>query len=214
MFALWASLALGAVPDKVFPALAPADAPAQWREWAKAKGLPASEMACDPLWKDEALICFKVEEKGKRRFVLSTDLTKWGVDVEALRRTVTDRAKAALASQPTKTPVPGTDKSYWVSAEGDGWASAGILLPMVLADKLGGPFYVAVPTDKVLLAWRPGDPDLDTIVAVGVKEMYTAAEWPVTPVVHQWTGTGWIAFVEAVAKPVEPGGEPTLVPKP
>lgn len=210
---LWATLAMGAVPEKVFPALAPADAPAQWHEWTKQKGLPASEMACDPLWKDEALICFKVEEKGKRRFVLMSDLTKWGVDLPALRTTVAARAKAALANQPAKTAVPGTDKSYWVSAEGDGWAAAGVLLPEVLADKLGGPFYVAVPTDKVLLAWRPGDSELDTIVAVGAKEMYDAAEWPVTAVVHQWTGTGWVAFVEAVPKAV-PGADATSAPKP
>ena len=38
-------------------------------------------------------------------------------------------------------------------------------------------------------------------MAVGAKEMFEAAAWPVSPVVHQWDGHRFVAFLEAVPAP-------------
>lgn len=196
MLFLFVLVARAAAPDAVFPVLAPFDAPAQWAE----AGHP-SPLACDVLWPRETLVCFRVQEGNKRRFVTEADLAQWAVDVVALRAAVTQRAREKLVDQPKSATIEGTQKTYWTSAEGDGWSAAGVLAPELVAMRLGGPFMVAVPTDRVLLAWRPGDPDLDKIMAVGVKEMFEAADWPVTAVVHRWDGARFTAYVEAVPAP-------------
>lgn len=200
---LTVAMALAAVPAEVTPVLAPADAPAQFAEHV---GGPSPSLACDPLWSD-ALVCFKVREGKKRRWVTSADLAKWKVDAPALRATLAERAIAKLADQPKPVPVEGMPGAqYWVAAEGDGWAAAGVLQPSLLAERLGGaPILVAVPVDGVLIAWKIGDRELDRIVAVGVKEMYDAGDGPVTPIVHQWTGARWAPYAEAVpSKPPLP----------
>ena len=60
---------------------------------------------------------------------------------------------------------------------------------------------MVAPVDGAVFVWLPGNKDLDRIMAVGAKEMFTAAAWPVSPVVHQWDGHRYSSFVEAVATP-------------
>lgn len=197
----WVSIAWGAVPDGVFPVLAHDEVPAQW----VADGQPGM-LACDALWKGQAVLCYRVRDGKRRRLVTTADLASWGVDAAELRREVTTRARAALAANPPAlTPIEGTGKSYWLAASGDGWAAAGILAPEVVVALVGGSFLAVAPVDGAVMYWRPGDRDLDTIVAVGAKEMYERADWPVSPVVYQWTGQTWAPFVEAM-----PSEEPAL----
>jgi hypothetical protein len=190
------------VPLTVTPVLAPPDAPAQYAEFAAAAGKKAS-LACDTLWTSEVLLCFKVTDGKKRRWVTDADLAAWKTDLAALRASVTERAKAELADQPDAVKVDGTEKTYWLAAEGDGWSAAGILQPALLAEKLGTPtFLVATPAEGIAIYWPAGDRDLDRIVAVGAKEMFESKEGPVTALVHQWTGSRWVTFGEAI--PVAP----------
>jgi hypothetical protein len=191
-----------AVPDGVIPVLARADTPAQWAE------THTDALACDPVWPQEVLVCFRVQEGKKRRFVTAADLARWGVDSVGLRAVVTERARARLATQPVRRTVDGTEKVYFVAAEGDGWSAATVLAPEVVGARLGGPFLLAAPTDQTVLVWLPGDKDLDKIMAVGAKEMFEGADWPVSPVVHQWDGRRFSSFVEAVPAPTPPLGPP------
>lgn len=196
MFGLFVSVAAAVVPPSVFPVLAQADAPQQWVD-----GGQVDALACDPVWPGEVVVCFRVQEGKKRRFVTAADLGRWGVDVAGLRAVVAERAVAVLAAQPVRKTVEGTELVYYAAAEGDGWSAATLLAPQVVSARLGGPFLVVAPTDGALFVWLPGNKDLDTILAVGAKEMFTAAAWPVSPVVHQWDGRRYASFVEAVPTP-------------
>ncbi len=183
----------------VLPALAPSDAPTQYASWLAETGRPRAELACDPLWKDAALLCFKVQIGNKRRWVTRADLAKWKWDLPELRRRVTEAARQHDTSLPNPAAVPGLDgATYWIASGGDGWATAALLDPVALAERLGGgPFLVAVPLETVLIAWKPGNADLDRVIAVGVREMYDGQEGPVSAVIHLWDGERFTAFGEA-----------------
>jgi hypothetical protein len=97
------------------------------------------------------------------------------------------------------------DAWYWKADAGDGWSAAGVLRPDLLAARVGTlPLFVATPVDGVLLAWAPGTPELDMVIAVGAKEMYESEEGPVTPIVHRWDGKRWSSFAEATPVPAAP----------
>lgn len=203
MVLLLSMLALGAPPDSVRPTVAPVDAPSQYAAWLAEQGLPGSELACEPLWPEHALLCFKVVDAGRRRWVTSADLAAWGTTLAELRARLTARARPVLATQPRRLPVSDMQgASYWLAAEGDGWAAAGLLNPDLLARRVGGaPILVATPTDSVLLAWRPGSAELDKVMAVGVRKMFDEEPGSVTPMVHRWDGEKWTPFGQAVPEP-------------
>lgn len=196
---LWTTWALAAVPDSLRPVVAPADAEAQYDRWADQTGRAPGDLACRELWPDEALICFQVTRGDTRRWVTEADLARWELDVEALERAVLARGRSVLAERPARRQVEGMQGTYWSSAEGDGWDALGLLDPERLAERMGGaPILVAAPVQDALLAWRPGDADLDKVMSVGARRMYEEQPGGVTPVVHRWTGEAWEAFGEAV----------------
>ena len=190
------ALALGKIPDGVRPVIAPADAAEQYAEWAKSKG-STDELACETVWPDEALLCFRVWEDKRRRWVTSSDLEKWETDLPLLRDHLAERSKTYLGELEER-PIEGTAGHYWVLAHGDGWTAAGVLNPTLLAQKLGSQsVMVALPTDGILMAWQPGNPERDHIMVVGARELYDAQKEGVTAVVYSWTGTRWLAYAEA-----------------
>jgi hypothetical protein len=193
--------ALAGVPDGVHPVLAPPDVPGRYAAQKAAEGQPV-ELACDPLWPEHALLCFKRREGDRDRWVTTADATRWGTDVAGLRAWAAERALQVLATQPDRMQVTDSTQSYWVAAEGDGWSAAVLLQPVALAEKIGSPaIHVAAPMDGVVLAWPGGDAALDTIVAVGVREMYDQGKQPISPVIFEWTGTRWREFAEAKPRP-------------
>jgi len=196
------------IPDTVRPVVAPMDAQDQYAEWSNQAGHAARELACVSLWPDQALICFQVTEGSTRRWVHTGDLEQWKVDAEGLVTVVRERSRTALGHSPLRTRVPDMDAWYWVSAEGDGWAAAGLLNPKILAERMGGaPILASAPVVGALIAWHPGDAELDKVMAVGIRKMFEREPSPVTPVVHQWTGDRWVPFGEAV-----PSSEPDAQP--
>jgi len=52
--------------------------------------------------------------------------------------------------------------------------------------------------------WGAGTPELDHVMAVGVREMYDQLDEAVSPMVHTWDGARWHAFGEAKPLPVTP----------
>lgn len=196
---LWWSVAGAEVPESVRPVVAPADAPAQHAEWLAQLERPATPLACRDLWREEALLCFRVVEHGVRRWVTAEDLTGWGVDLDGLAAVVLGRARPHLKGRPRRERVDGMQQTYWVSAEGDGWDAALLLDPDGLARVAGSATVrVAVPLAGAVLAWAPGDAELDKVMAVGAKRMLESQSDPITAVVHEWDGTRWRAFGEAV----------------
>ena len=190
---LVAMSALAAIPEGVTPVAAPPDAPAQYAAWA-AKAARPGTLACDSLWPDQVLLCFRVAEDGKRRWVTDADLTAWNTDLPGLRTEIAGRGLARLASAEQR-PVDGMPADFWTVRDGDGWAVAGLLHPKRLIELAGGPVLAGMPTDGILVWWRAGDADLDRIMAVAITEM--AAADGLSTVVHRWDGRGWRAFGEA-----------------
>ena len=190
--------ALAAEPV-LLPALAPIDAPEQYAKYLKDTGRPPAELACESLWTESALLCFKMQTGNKRRWLTRADLEKRQWSFADVRQRVTTAAATQQTAKLMPAAVPGLEgATYWISTGGDGWATAALLDPAAIAERLGGgPFLVAAPTETVLIAWKPGNADLDRVIAVGVREMYDSQEGPVTAVVHQWDGERFVAYAEA-----------------
>ncbi|MBT3220518.1 MAG: hypothetical protein HN348_15635 [Proteobacteria bacterium] len=195
------ALVLGRTPDGVRPVIAPADAAEQYAEWARSKG-SSDELVCEAIWPGEALLCFRVWEDKRRRWVTKKDLEKWDTNIAALRALVADQGKAHL-EELEQRPIEGTDGHYWVLVDGDGWTAAGVLNPTLLAQKIGSQkVMVGMPAEGILMAWQPENADRDHIMAVGVRELFDSQKEGVTAVVYSWTGTRWLPYAEA--KEAEP----------
>lgn len=197
MWLLSFSTALAGVPDTVRPALAPVDAPQQYAALRASRDLPADPLVCETVW-TEALLCFRVWEGKRRRWVTEGDLARWQATSEELRAAVTERSLARLESLET-VAIEGMNATYRRLADGDGWAAAAVLHPAEVAGRLGAETVLfAAPTDQVVLAWAGGDPDTDKVIAVGVRELYDGEQGlSVTPVVQAWSDGSWRAFGEA-----------------
>lgn len=193
-----APAAVGQVPASLGISAEPGDVRLSFGEHAAAAGLegPAALIVCDDL-SERLALCFTWVEEGVRRYVTRAELASWGIDRAGLRA----RAQAAAAAhvgpkRPAPVAVEGGGE-YRLSAEGDGWDVSALLHPEALQRALGGQPVVAVPQRNTLLAWRSGEAELDTIMAVGVKRMHEAADTPVSPLLYTWDGDSWEVWGEA-----------------
>jgi hypothetical protein len=159
----------------------------------------AADLACEPLWPGEARVCVRFESGGARRVATRADLERWQVEPEALRAAMAE-ASAAHLQRAVLVPIPGMEPASWLRlTDPDGWAAAGVLRPDLLAERLGGlPVRVAVPAAGVLVAWRTADPDVDRVMAIGVREIHDQQGGPVSDHVWQWDGRAWTPFGRAV----------------
>ncbi len=167
-------------------------------EHAAATGVEgdAAYIVCEDL-AERLSLCFTRVQGDVRRHLTKADLESAGVTKAELRSWARDGAKARVGSErPKSVSIEGGGK-YWTSAEGDGWDVAGLLAPELLVKHLGEGVVVALPQRNSLLAWKSGDTELDTIMAVGVARMYEAAEAPVSPLVYRWDGERWQVWGEA-----------------
>lgn len=194
---LFISTAFADVPKTVRPALAPADAPAQYAELRSRKGLDEDPLVCDDLWPD-ARLCFRVWDGKTRRWVVESDAKRWNVSVGDLTSAMRSRSEARLAEMDV-VEIDGMGRQYLRLSDGDGWAAAMVLHPGAVAGKLGGALVlVGAPTDLVTLAWASGDADTDKVMAIGVKEIYDGEDGlSVSPVVYAWIEGAWRPFGEA-----------------
>lgn len=206
MIAAWAVVAWAGPPtEDLRPVLAPIDAPEGYARWRQDRGLAPDPLACAPAWPGTALLCFRVWEGSRRRWVTQGDLAAWGVPVEGLVTTVAEASRAVIGRAEV-VPVEGMEARYLRLVDGDGWAAVGFLHPELVAERLGGlPIRLAVPSEGVLVAWRPGGLALDKVLAVGVRELYDAQPGGVTPKILQWDGSTWLPFGEATPAAPPPG---------
>lgn len=193
-------IAWAQVPAGLRPVAASVDAPGRYQAWRTAQGLPPAQLHCEPLWPEVSLLCFRVWEDGRRRWVEQADLGRWGVSAEALRAAV-EQASAAPIEGAQPVSIEGMSERYLQLVDGDGWAVAGLLRPELLAQRLGGgPLRVAMPSQGVLVAWRPAGLEVDKVMAVGVQELYASQPDALSPRVFLWSGTAWRPFGQAVPR--------------
>jgi hypothetical protein len=153
------------------------------------------------LWPGEARLCLTsiFGEPAVRRVATGADLDRWGVDLATAKARLSEGAAAQVAKAVT-VPIAGMEPASWLRLQDpNGWAAAGVLRPELLAERLGGlPIRVAVPAAGVLVAWRTEDPEVDRVMAVGVRELHEQQGGPVTDHVWQWDGRSWTPFGRAV----------------
>ncbi len=180
-----------------------------FRAWLVSNHRPETTLACTEGWAGLASLCFRIWEpapgdpvRRSRRWVTAADLTAWATDAVLLRAALGVAGREHVA-QATTHQIEGISGEYLKIVDGDGWSASALLAPDALAARLGGPpIAVALPSDTVMLAWKPGNDQVDLIMAVGVHEVFAAAEAPVTEVVHRWDGTTWTAW--AMTLPATP----------
>jgi hypothetical protein len=181
----------------------PKDVVVLYREAAEAAGYEGAALlpACRE-WSSHFFMCFMVEEEGMRRMVHLGDLGEWGMSLEEAEATASVRALGSFVMESGREVHPeGMSASYWVFDRGDGLASSALLLPRELEKHLGGTPNIAVPGRDLVIAWVPGDPDFDRMIAIGVRRLYEESDQPVSPVVMRWNGKGWARWGEAYATP-------------
>jgi hypothetical protein len=151
----------------------------------------ASPLHCRPLVDEVVLLCFKVEQDGRRRYVTQADLSAWQTSAEEL-----EVAAAASLTEPpwVAQEVPETGRYFLAQGER---AAAVLLHPEWLA-RVGPEPVVALPARGIVLAWTPGNEELDKVVAVGARKMFEELDHPVSSVIVQRTeDEGWARWGEA-----------------
>lgn len=182
------------------PSLEPVDVEAHYRAWALGQGRPPerAELVCRS-FTEAARLCFVWRAADRRVYLTRAD----GLEVagaEALARVEAGASLEALKAQ----TVEGMTGTYWLRAEGDGRDHAPLLAPEALAAKVGAGVVVGVPNRGALVAWVPGDPAFDRVVAAGVYRMHTTLPDPVTEVLFQWDGTDWKVWGRVRESPPPP----------
>lgn len=193
MIGLLVATAIAQVPHGLRPALAPPDVHTLWAS-AHPDDPP---LACEAVLADRAMLCFRVWEGKRRRFVTQADLVAWGVGVDALVEAVRERSSERLGAL-ASAEVIDMPESYWIARDDDGWSIASLLHPERLTARVGGAdVRVAVPRSGVLLAWRSGSDELDKVMAVATRELWDAGDDAVTPMIFTWTPKGFAPWGQA-----------------
>jgi|GEM_PF-4757726 len=165
---------------------------------AEARASGASGDAAIPVCRRMAsglALCVRAPDSTK--IAMRSQLAAANVSEAAVFAQVRDGVEAAWATTPAGTySVDGVKGSYFVRAARDGFDSAGLLRPDLLASLAGNNPVVAIPEDGTLMWWVPGDADFDKMLAVGVKRMAEASAAPVSARVYQHNGTEWTVWGE------------------
>jgi len=134
--------------------------------------------------------------------ISATQQQAWGLSDDDLRQRAAATATAAIdASRPLRQEVhdmPG--RTFWVSNSKDGLDMAAFLHPDALAAAIspdGTAPVIGVPGAGFLIAWLPGDDELDTVMAVGIKSMHSQAASPVSDKLYRYVDGEWTVWGEA-----------------
>jgi hypothetical protein len=194
--------ALAAVPDAVRPSIAPWDIQEQHNRWRQQQGEPAQVLACRTFWTDQAKLCFRIVHGDRRQWVTESHLGPWGVDFDGLKKTVVENGALAIHRQLKPVPIPGMSEQYWLASNEAGWSAGVLLQPTAFAAVGSGTnLMAAVPAHGIVLLWQGGNPEVDKVVAIGVREIYATEAGAVTPLIYWWTGSDWTVFGEAKKRP-------------
>lgn len=194
---LLAPHAPAAVPEAVRPSIVSRSVEAQYLDTRASKSPPVVPMACEDFWESEARLCFRVVHGNRREWVTTQHLKRWGVSFEELKSIVIKRSKASASRQLKPVQIGGMEQTYFVASNENGWASAVLLHSSVLGTVSQQNVFAAVPAHGMVLVWEGGNPEVDKILAVGVRELYESKSGGVTPIVYRWSGAEWVAFGEA-----------------
>lgn len=160
--------------------------------------------ACRP-FAQGLLLCFElVEQRGVRK-VTQADLLQWQSSLESLEsKVLPEFIKTWRPQELLEVQVEGDSRTYWMANTADGTEQAALFAPDSLSRLLGGPVAVGLPCRGVLLAFKLGDPELEKIVAVGVRRAWESLPEPISPTLYVWYDQAWRPRSEAVPEPTAP----------
>jgi hypothetical protein len=157
---------------------------------------PSAVPACEPVGQ-ELLACAWLPAAGGWRLASMVDVMGWGKGLSDLLHVARAEVRAAWAARPPeRAEVEGGGGVYLLRAAGDGQDTLGLLIPDAIDAAVGAPAVVAVPRPGVLIAWKPGDPDLDKILAVGARRIADGAADRISARVYRWDGARWVIWGE------------------
>lgn len=202
VIAVWCIVALAGEPEGMRPAAAPWLVQESYDAHRAAKDLPQQTLACEVLWPEVARLCVRNWADGRRSWLSVDGAEEGAVDLPSVHASFVDASAERISKGLERVVVPGFSQVHYRLRDGDGWAVAGVLAPQAVARKLDATMvFAAMPSTGVFLAWVPGDPEFDQVMAVGVREIYDAAPDRVSPLVMRWDNGRWNAYAEA--KPVQ-----------
>ena len=179
---------------------------AAFTEHQQSKGRSGS--ALEPVCEERlpgVQLCLTVTEGATRRPVTVADLAVWGEQPSDAFARARQQVAASWAEGVAPQAVDGVAGEFYLRAVGDGLDAAGVLLPELLAERVGGAVVVSIPARGSVLFWRPGRPDLDAVLAVGARRSAEAAAQPVSDRVFRWDGARWTVWGRAEAPPASTG---------
>ena len=181
----------------------PADVAEQYRLHAAAKGLagPATELVCEE-WFDQTHTCLTIIGPSGWRYATKAALDRRKTTAAAARASAIASARDGLKGFQTKT-VDGMTGQYWSRNENDGREASVLVAPVLLQELTRAKPVVAVPVQGAVIAWIPGNPQLDQILAVGVTQMNEPSAHPISTRIYRFEEGAWRVWGEAV-KPVAP----------
>ena len=185
--------ALAAPPGPILATPEGPDAIQLYKEQATARSEIGmrSLLACDELHAT-LLVCYRVEEDGKRRYVTHADLVAWDVPPTELA----GLAAKALSESPLQ--AHDLEGATWYDAPGPKGPT--VLLHPDWLGAVGDRVLVAVPARDALLVWRSDGGELDTIMTVGARKMFDELDHPVSATVLAWDGTAWSEWGKATPR--------------
>ena len=188
----------------VFVTAEPADVDVLYRFAAETAGLdgPALTPACRA-WSAFFAMCFMVEEDGARRLIHQGDLEEWQVDDAELEELARSQGLSLLStfSGHQVGIADLKDDAYWLFEGENGLASTALLYPEWMVDRVGEGMVLAIPSRGRVVAWVPGDEEVDRVIAIGIRRLYEQAQIPVSSVIVRWNGQAWVRWGEAQARP-------------
>lgn len=183
----------------------PSDFPGAYSATAEGLGRAgaASQPDCRPAF-DGLLFCLTIVTPDGWNYATLGDLKRLGLGSEQAHSQAAERLRSlSVADRFGAQAVEGLPGRYHAAALNDGQDAAPLLVPETLAVVLGGPLVVAIPAQGAVVAWVPGNPVMDKVLAVGVRRMYDEAKHGISPKLYRWSKDGWIVWGEAV----KPGTE-------
>jgi hypothetical protein len=150
-------------------------------------------------------LCLTVTEGTTRRPVTLADMAAWEEQPAAAFARARQQIEATWPEAVAPQAIDGVAGEFYLRASGDGLDAAAALFPELLAERVGGDVVLAIPARGSVLFWRPGRPDLDAMVAVGVRRSSEAAAQPVSDRVFRWDGARWTVWGRAEAPPASTG---------
>jgi hypothetical protein len=191
VLSFWLGVAHAAVP--VGAVMEPSDVVEQYRLHAMESGRSgaAAELVCKTAI-ESLQICATVMDGAAWRYASLADL---GVE----------RPTAMLDEHGFRSKDAEGVGRYWTREKADGKEGMIYVQPGLLSELSPVGVVVAWPVPGVVIAWVPGNPNLDQVMSVGVAQMVEASNHPISSVIYRYLDNEWKVWGEAKKpKPASP----------